>query len=99
NRPGLRPWRLVLIGPVSVKLGGGGESYRDTLATRFGPALGERLSFLPPEFDAGRLATRYGGMDVFCYPSRAETGEGLSIAPIEAMAAAAVPVVSGLECY
>jgi glycosyltransferase involved in cell wall biosynthesis len=36
---------------------------------------------------------------VFCYPSRAERGEGLSIAPLEAMAAGAVPVLSRLACY
>ena len=38
-------------------------------------------------------------LDIFCYPSLAEKGEGLSVAPIEAMSAGAVPVVSALDCY
>ena len=61
--------------------------------------LGGRLEFVPPVFDRTELARRYGALDVFCYPSLAAKGEGLSIAPIEAMAAGAVPVVSRLDCY
>jgi glycosyltransferase involved in cell wall biosynthesis len=99
SRPGLPPWRLVLTGPVSVAQGGGGEAYRDQLAARYTPALGARLEFAAPIFDTAALARRYGGLDIFCYPSLAAQGEGLSIAPIEAMAAGAVPVVSSLECY
>ncbi len=96
---GLPAWRLVLAGPVLVSQGGGGEAYRDGLVGRYGPALGDRLSILGPEYDAAKLAALYGAIDIFCYPSLAERGEGLSIAPIEAMAAAAVPVVSQLDCY
>src|SRR6185369_1341831 len=95
-RADLPPWKLALIGPVSVAQGGGGETYRDALAVRYAPQLGARLEFVPPVFDAPALAQRYGALDIFCYPSLAAQGEGLSIAPIEAMAAGAVPVVSRL---
>lgn len=95
----LPPWRVALIGPVSVAQGGGGEAYRDALQAEFGARLGGRLEFVPPVFDRAVLARRYGELDVFCYPSLAAKGEGLSIAPIEAMAAGAVPVVSKLDCY
>lgn len=98
-RPDLPPWRLSLIGPVSVVQGGGGEAYRDSLVAKYEPQLGARLVFLPPVFDQAALARHYGDLDIFCYPSLAAKGEGLSIAPIEAMAAGAVPVVSTLECY
>jgi glycosyltransferase involved in cell wall biosynthesis len=98
-RTDLPPWRLALIGPVSVAQGGGGEAYRDQLQRAFGEKLGDRLAFVPPVFDRTELARRYGELDVFCYPSLAAKGEGLSIAPIEAMAAGAVPIVSQLECY
>ncbi len=98
-RPGLPPWRLVLTGPVSVAQGGGGEAYRDALVARYAQSLGSRVTFEAPVFDAGLLARRYGELDIFCYPSLAAQGEGLSIAPIEAMAAGAVPVVSRLDCY
>ncbi len=95
----LPPWRLLLVGPVAVEQGGGGGAYRDHLCARYGPRLGGRLQVVPPIFDKSALARLYGQLDVFCYPSLAAQGEGLSIAPIEAMAAGAVPVVSKLECY
>ena len=98
-RTDLPKWRLALIGPVSVAQGGGGEAYRDALIARYAPLLGDRLSFTPPVFDAPALALLYGKLNIFCYPSLAAKGEGLSIAPIEAMAAGAVPVVSQLDCY
>lgn len=97
--PSLPPWRVQLIGPVSVPQGGGGEAYRDALQAHYGPLLGARFELIPPVFDSAALARHYGQLDVFCYPSLAAQGEGLSIAPIEAMAAGAVPVVSQLECY
>ena len=99
SRRDLLPWRLAFLGPVSVAQGGGGESYRDSLQAAYAPRLGDRLTFIPPVFDKTELARRYGELDVFCYPSVAVRGEGLSIAPIEAMAAGAVPVVSRLACY
>jgi glycosyltransferase involved in cell wall biosynthesis len=98
-RSDLPAWRVQLIGPVSVAQGGGGEAYRAQLEAQFGARLAGRLEFVPPVFDRTELARRYGALDVFCYPSLAAKGEGLSIAPIEAMAAGAVPVVSQLDCY
>lgn len=97
--PGLPRWRVRLVGPVDVAQGGGGPAYRDGLIRSYQSALGDRLEVVPPVFDADALARIYGETDVFCYPSLAAHGEGLSIAPIEAMAAGSVPVVSQLECY
>lgn len=99
TRPDLPLWRIELVGPWSVPQGGGGEAYRDALLSDYGPALGERLSFTGPEFDADKLAQRYGAMDVFCYPSLADQGETFGISVAEAMAAGAPPVVSGLVCF
>lgn len=99
DRPGLSPWRVELVGPVAVPQGGGGEAYRDALLARYQPLLGERFTIHPPVYDAHTLATHYGRLAVFCYPSLAAKGEGLSIAPMEAMAAGAVAVVSQLDCY
>jgi glycosyltransferase involved in cell wall biosynthesis len=99
DRPGLAPWRVELIGPVAIPQGGGGEAYRDALVARYQPSLGDRLAILPPVYDAAALAVHYGRLAVFCYPSLAAKGEGLSIAPMEAMAAGAVAVVSTLDCY
>lgn len=99
DRPQLPPWQLALLGPVSVAQGGGGEAYRDALVQKFGPLLGDRLVFGPPEFDPAQLAARYGAMDVFCYPSRAEQGETFGVAVAEAMAAGCAVVVSDLACF
>jgi len=98
HRPGLPRWRLRLVGPGSVAAGGGGEAYVEGLR-QLALRAGADVSIEAPVFDPAALAEIYGGMDIFCYPSLAEKGEGLSVAPIEAMAAGAVPVVSALECY
>lgn len=99
HRPDLPAWRLELVGPWTVPQGGGGERYRDALLSAHAALLGDRLSFTGPEFDAEKLAQRYGAIDVFCYPSLADQGETFGISVAEAMAAGAVPVVSGLACF
>lgn len=99
TRPDLPPWRIQLVGPWTVPQGGGGERYRDALLSAHASPLGDRLTFTGPEFDAERLAQHYGAMDVFCYPSLADQGETFGISVAEAMAAGAVPVVSGLVCF
>ena len=95
----LPDWRITLMGPQTIQEGGGGENYITTLRTRFESQLGSRLRILPPCYGTEPLADVYGGLSIFCYPSRAARGEGLSIAPLEAMAAGAVPVLSLLDCY
>lgn len=95
----LPDWRITLMGPQSIQEGGGGESYVASLRARFESQLGSRLRLLPPCYGAEALASVYGELNLFCYPSRAARGEGLSIAPLEAMAAGAVPVLSQLDCY
>jgi glycosyltransferase involved in cell wall biosynthesis len=97
--PGLPPWRVVLRGPSDVWRGGGGEAYVQRLQNEFAPQLGGHLTWEPPIFDEAALAQFYGTLDIFCYPSLAAQGEGLSVAPLEAMAAGAVPVLSRLDCY
>ena len=97
--PGLPPWRLVLRGPADVRRGGGGAAYVQRLQGTFAESLGGRLTWEPPLFDEAALAQFYGILDLFCYPSLAAQGEGLSVAPLEAMAAGAVPVLSRLDCY
>lgn len=97
--PGLPPWRLVLRGPGDVRRGGGGEAYVQGLQREFAASLADRLVWEPPVFDEATLARCYATLDIFCYPSLAAQGEGLSVAPLEAMAAGAVPVLSRLDCY
>jgi glycosyltransferase involved in cell wall biosynthesis len=98
STPGLPPWRMVLVGPQSIAEGGGGEAYVEGLRVQAARS-GAAVAFEPPVYDPVRLARRYGSFDIFCYPSLAEQGEGLSVAPIEAMAAGAATVTSDLACY
>ncbi|MDB6127023.1 MAG: hypothetical protein JWM35_919, partial [Verrucomicrobia bacterium] len=98
RRPGLPPWRIRLVGPQKIPEGGGGEAYVASLRDLAARA-GADVTIDPPVYDAVALAKIYGSVDVFCYPSLAEKGEGLSVAPLEGMAAGAVPVVSKLDCY
>ena len=99
KRSDLPNWRLELVGPVAVGEGGGGEQYKSGLLERYQRLLGDRLVFRSPVYDAEELAKYYGRISIFCYPSLAFKGEGLSIAPMEAMAGGAVAVVSKLDCY
>lgn len=99
SRVDLPPWNLEIIGPVDVPAGGGGQEFYDALKHDFGKALGERLRFSGPEFDAEKLALRYGAIDIFCYPSLADRGETFGVAVAEAMAAGCAPVVSNLACF
>ncbi|MBP7141502.1 MAG: glycosyltransferase family 4 protein [Opitutaceae bacterium] len=95
----LPDWKLVLMGPVEIREGGGGPGYLASLQSRYHPLLGQRLEFRAPSYDREALNDVYGSLDIFCYPSLAALGEGLSVAPLEAMAAGAAPVLSNLDCY
>lgn len=98
--PDLPPWKITLVGPVRVTDGGGGEVFAERLARQAADAgLSNRFEILPPVWAATELAAFYRTLDIFVYPTRAAQGEGLSVAPIEAMAAGAVPVLSNLPCY
>jgi glycosyltransferase involved in cell wall biosynthesis len=89
-------WTLVLVGPHDVCAGGGGQVWLDQLRSNF-PADG--VKWLPPIFDEVELARTYQRASVFVYPSIAERGETFGLAPLEAMAWGAVPVVSNLACF
>ena len=98
-RSDLPPWRLRLVGPVSVPSGGGGEAWFDALRASLALSVADSLEVIPPEYDPARLARRYGEIDIFCYPSLAENGETFGVAVAEAMAAGCAPVVSKLACF
>jgi len=99
DRPGLPPWELHLTGPTEIPAGGGGTAFVQSLMEAASPRLRARLHINPPDFTSAGLAERYAALDVFCYPSIAETGETFGVAVAEAMAAACAPVVSSLPCF
>jgi glycosyltransferase involved in cell wall biosynthesis len=89
-------WRLRLIGPWEFRQGGGGAAYLEALRTA---AAGFPVEIDEPIFDEPRLVQAYQRAAIFAYPSLAEKGETFGLAVLEAMAAGAAPVVSGLACF
>jgi len=87
---------LIVVGVVSHSEGGGGARYLDELKTL---AQGLRFEFLPPIYGRSEFAEILRRATVFCYPSIAENGESFGVAPLEAMACGAVPIVSALPCF
>jgi glycosyltransferase involved in cell wall biosynthesis len=95
---GLQGWSLHLIGPFDVSAGGGGFAwFRELQAlASSGPGF---IRFLGPIFDDQKLHAEYQKASIFAYPSLAESGEAMGLAPLEAMAFGAVPLVSSLACF
>jgi len=91
----LPPWRAIICGPADRARGGTGTEYLATLRAQ----APSQVTFLDPIFDEPSLRAIYQKLDVFCYPSLADTGETFGVAVAEAMAAGAVPVVSNLACF
>lgn len=99
-RHALKDWKLVLAGPWKVEQGGGGEEYRAKLAAQLAPAS-DSVEWAGPLFgaDTAKLHELYRSARVFVYPSIADQGEALPLAPLEAMAAGAPCIVSDLACF
>ncbi len=95
---GLRGWKLRLVGPWAAAHGGGGESYRESLARQAAGGGGE-VEFVGPVFAEDELVAHYRRAAVFLYPSLAERGETFGLSVLEAMAAGCPPVVSDLACF
>ena len=91
-------WRLLLVGPHEGRAGGGGAAWLQHLRSLAAPA-GGRIVFAGPVFDPGELAAILRRSSVFAYPSLADQGEALGLAPLEAMGQGVVPVVSALPCF
>lgn len=89
-------FRLSILGPWLEEQGGGGNAYRREMQRE---AKGLPVDWLEPEFDFDRLSAYYRSAQYFVYPSLATDGETFGVAPLEAMACGAIPIVSGLECF
>jgi glycosyltransferase involved in cell wall biosynthesis len=100
GRADLPRWRLLLCGPADVAHGGSGAVFRGRLLHELSTFMRPgSFNLLDPQFNEHTLAAVYRDIDIFCYPSLAEQGETFGVAVAEAMAAGAVPVVSGLACF
>lgn len=88
--------RTSIIGPHEIGQGGGGEEYLDHLKSI---AEGLSISFEGRIVAPEDLALKLQACDFHCYPSMAFHGEASPVAPLEAMACGAVPVVSDLPQF
>jgi len=91
-------WKVRIIGPHERHLGGGGEAFRLRMQ-ELGKRSGARVEWRGKIFDPAILAEEYRSALVFVYPSVAEKGEALPVAPLEAMAHGCAPIVSDLPCF
>ena len=91
-------WRLQLIGSAEIAAGGGGSAYAGRLAA-LAARLPGRIVLRGPIYDPGALAAELRRSELFVYPSLAERGEALGLAPLEAAGQGAVPLVSALDCF
>ena len=97
---GLPPWQVLLCGPSDIAQGGSGADFRHRLLGQLSHGgVSSRLHMINPQFNDRVLAGVYRHINIFCYPSLAESGETFGVAVAEAMAAGAVPVVSNLACF
>jgi len=94
----VRPWRLLIVGPHQIALGGDGPEYWRELQKLAEP-LGAACEFAGPVFGEEKLIGIYRSSSIFVYPSLAEKGEAFGLAPLEAMAAGCSVIVSGLSCF
>jgi glycosyltransferase involved in cell wall biosynthesis len=88
-------WKLMIVGPVEGKFGGGGEDYLRKLKRSGNP----RVVFAGAIFDRAALETQLRGARIFVYPSLAERGESFGLAPLEAMTQRCAVLVSKLACF
>ncbi len=97
-RESLGNWKVKIVGPHETELGGGGEAFLRAMQA-LGRENGAPLEWFGKIFDPAALTAQYRSALLFIYPSVAETGEALPVAPLEAMANGCAPIVSGLECF
>ena len=95
---GLSGYSLRLVGPADTAAGGGGLAWLEGLLSQ------PQVAVLPIEwtgaiYDDQQLQQHYLQAAMFVYPSLAEQGETFGLAPLEAMACGAVPIVSDLACF
>jgi glycosyltransferase involved in cell wall biosynthesis len=91
-------WRLRIVGPHAVAQGGDGVEYLAELQA-LAQRRGVGCEFVGPIFGQDALIGEYRRSAIFVYPSLAETGEALPLAPLEAMANGCATIVSDLRCF
>lgn len=91
-------WQVKIVGPHETRFGGGGDEFLCEMQP-----LAEQspipVQWCGPIFGDAELRAEYRSAAAFVYPSVAETGDALPVAPLEAMANGCVPLVSALPVF
>jgi len=95
---GLVGWTLRIVGPCDVLAGGGGATWLRSLQ-QIASSVAGSIVWTGPIYDDQQLLAEYSQASLFVYPSLAEHGEAMPLAPLEAMAHGAVPIVSDLASF
>jgi len=95
---GLRNWSLRLVGSTDVSAGGGGSAWFKHIVNKFS-CEGLPVEWFGPLYNEQLLQDQYNRAPIFVYPSIADKGESFGMAPLEAMAFGAVPIVSSIACF
>jgi glycosyltransferase involved in cell wall biosynthesis len=98
TRAAFTDWKLMIVGPVETRFGGGGADY---LAKLKQSAVGaaDYVTFAGSIFDSVALEQAFRDARLFVYPSLAERGESFGLAPLEAMTHGCAVLVSNLACF
>jgi glycosyltransferase involved in cell wall biosynthesis len=91
-------WKVKIVGSHQIRHGGGGENFLRKLRD-IAHRSGAGIEWTGSIFDEKELSAEYRSAMLFVYPSIAETGEALPLAPLEAMAQGCAPLVSNLPCF
>ena len=91
-------WTVKIVGTHETQLGGGGNEFLRTLK-KTAQRSRAKIEWLGPIFAEAELSAQYRAAMLFVYPSVAESGEALPVAPLEAMANGCIPLVSNLLCF
>jgi glycosyltransferase involved in cell wall biosynthesis len=94
----LAEWKTRIVGPHETKHGGGGIDFLERLK-ELAQDNGTKIEWLGAIFAEAELSAQYREAMWFVYPSVAEAGEALPVAPLEAMANGCIPLVSDLSCF
>ena len=95
---GLTGWKLRIVGPSDITHGGGGITFLASLQ-QLASAMDAPIEWIGPVYVDHLLQAEYLNASLFVYPSQADQGEAMPVAPLEAMAHGVVPIVSALPCF
>jgi len=99
NCLGLDGWSLRIVGPSEISAGGGGTLWLRDLKSNSSFDGDHHIKWVGPIYNTQDLFYEYQSASIFVYPSLSENGEAMGLAPLEAMAFGAVPIVSSLKCF